>query len=157
MVVHSYGTSTDEGSPNWALAKYAETMHRGRPVYADRTLVDASEHPEIFAGVYEGSISDTVAHQGGSAAVNAAAKEFMIENNLRTTCQVAERHHVGRVVLEAAKLEIPAYIPPDLPAFFDEKAKEQWWTGSLGRWMLREIPGSFVLAHRGQLRLRDLF
>jgi hypothetical protein len=150
VVGQSFGTSTGRGSANRSLAAYIENVAGDRPILADRTLVDAFCDPGRVDEVVEGAVSNTTGTEGGSWGILLRTKQFMEDNKLESQLLVAQRFHVGRVAMQAARLEIPTVIPHDLPDVFDHKS-EQWWTRNKALWVPREIIGSFVLRSRGQL------
>jgi hypothetical protein len=154
---HSMGLSVEEGSPNWALAKYIETTADGRPVIADTMLVRAFEDPSMVTVEVAGEVSNTLATVGGAYGVLRMTQMFMNQNDLKTAELVAARYHVGRLAMQAKSLGMATVIPPDLPSNFDLHACRQWWTRNRVFWVPREVIGSFDLARRGQLDWRDLF
>jgi hypothetical protein len=150
VVGQSFGTSTERCSPNRAIAAYIEAVAGDRPIVADRTLVEAFYDPGRVDEVVEGAVSNTTGTEGGSWGILLRAKQFMEETGAERQLLVAQRYHVGRVAMQAARLGIPTIVPDDLPDVFDRKS-EQWWTRNRTLWVPREVIGSFVLRSRGQL------
>ena len=148
---HSFGTSVNAGSPNHALARFAYKIADGRPIAVDRTLVAAFPRGEAdVAFIVDGPISNTFGAGVGSWGTLAETKTYMERHNLVMPLLVAQAHHIGRVALQARKLEMDPVIPEDLPRDFD-KESDQIWTRSLAMWVPREAVGSFVLKAQGKL------
>lgn len=151
LIGHSFGTLTGEGSVNRALATFILEHADGRPIVADRTLVDAFPGRDAdVAHVVEGPISNATGQGVGSGGTLLAAQAFMEEHGLSKALMVAHACHVGRVVMQAKKLGIDSIVPDGLPAHFDRNS-EQLWTCSLGLWVPREVIGSLVLRAQGKL------
>ncbi|MEI6237082.1 MAG: hypothetical protein WCP03_00570 [Candidatus Saccharibacteria bacterium] len=78
------------------------------------------------------------------------SKELMTILDLENPMIVAQAHHVGRVALQAEKLDMSPIVPDGLPADFDDKS-EQKWTRSRNLWIRKEIPGMPLLKVLGKL------
>ncbi|HSH55892.1 MAG TPA: hypothetical protein VK983_03635 [Candidatus Limnocylindrales bacterium] len=151
IVGHSFGTLISEGSANRALADFVLETADGRPIVADRMLVDAfPQKDEDVDYVVEGPISNGVGQGVGSWGTLKEAMVFMECEGLGTALMVTQAHHIGRVVMQADKLGISSIVPANLPNRFDPES-EQRWTRSLGMWVPREVLGSLVL--RAQKKL----
>lgn len=145
VVGHSFGTVTDVNGANGEIARFILRNASGRPTVADRVLVDAFPgRDEDVDLVVEGSISNAVGVGVGSWGTLVAAKAFMEREGLKTALMVGHAHHIGRVAMQASKLEISSVIPANLPSSFDRESQQRW-TRSLGWWLPREVLGSFVL------------
>src|SRR3712207_3030805 len=108
----SFGTSIEEGSANWALARYMEACDPAIPLVADRSLADAFEDKSRIAEIIEGSISNTSGTEGGSRWVLEHLQRFMVAHELRTAMLVAHKNHIGRVALQAKHLGMEYVLPP---------------------------------------------
>ncbi len=151
IVGHSFGTMTSEDSTNRAIADFAMEAAEGRPIVADRMLVDAFPgKDEDVDFVVEGPISNGVGQGVGSWGTLVEAKAYMEQKDLRAALMVGQANHIGRVVMQAKKLGITSIVPANLPNRFDPQS-EQRWTRSMGMWLPREIIGSLVL--RAQKKL----
>lgn len=145
IIGHSFGTSIGEHSPNHEIAEFILKNGEGLPIVADRTLVDAFPGRDSdVAVVVEGPITNGVGQGVGSWGTLVEAKRFMNREGLRNALMVGQAHHIGRIAMQAEKLEVTSIIPPGLPAGFDTQS-EQRWTRSLGLWIPREVLGSVVL------------
>ncbi len=151
IVGHSFGTLTCEDSANRAIADFAIQAANGRPIVADRMLVNAFPRgDEDVDHVVEGPISNNIGQGVGSWGTLLGAKAFMEREGLGVALMVGQAHHIGRVARQAKKLGIPSVVPADLPNRFDPES-EQRWTRSVGMWLPREIIGSLVLRARQKL------
>ena len=151
LVGHSFGTLIDEDSANRAIADFVLRVADGRPIVADRMLVDAFPHGnEDVDKVVEGPISNGVGQGVGSWGTLVEAKAFMEREGLKTALMVGQAHHIGRVAMQAKKLGIHSIVPANLPNRFDPESGQRW-TRSLSMWLPREVIGSFVL--RAQKKL----
>ncbi|QQS20119.1 hypothetical protein IPL85_01540 [Candidatus Saccharibacteria bacterium] len=151
VVGHSFGTLIGEGSANRAIADFALQAANGRPIVADRMLVNAFPNSgEDVDHVVEGPISNGVGQGVGSWGTLVAAKAFMEREGLSSALMVGQAHHIGRVAMQAKRLGIHSIIPANLPNRFDPES-EQRWTRSLGMWLPREVVGSLVLRLQNKL------
>lgn len=148
---HSFGTVVEKGSVNYALAQFILETSQGRPITADRMLVDAFPRGEKDVDlVIEGPVSNTTGQGVGSWGTLVETKEFMESIGLDKPMIVAQAHHVGRVAMQARKLGLTPIVPVGLPTHFDANS-EQRWTRSAGWWIPREVLGSLVLKKQGRL------
>lgn len=145
IVGHSFGTLTGEDSANRAIADFATTIADGRPIVADRTLVNAfpGQDADVDA-IVEGPITNGVGKGVGTWGTLVEAKAFMEHENLKTALMVGQAYHIGRIVMQADKLGISSIVPAGLPDRFDPTSGQPW-TRSLGLWLPREVGGSLVL------------
>lgn len=151
IIGHSFGTSIGETSINRMLSDFIENYADGRPIVADRMLVNAfPSRDEDVDCVVEGAISNGAGQGVGSWGTLVEAKAFMEREDLKAALMIGQAHHIGRVVMQAKKLGITSIVPANLPNNFDPES-EQRWTRSVGMWLPREIIGSFVL--RAQKKL----
>jgi hypothetical protein len=154
VVGHSFSTSLAEGSVNIELANQMLHHSDGRPMIADRMLVNAMPDGDSrMAHVVEGPVTNLNARgvKGvGTWGTLVEALEFMDENGLEAPIMIAQAFHMRRVVKQAAKLGIDSIIPKGLPADFDHDS-EQLWTKSLYFWIPMNGLGSLLLRNRGQL------
>ena len=151
VIGHSFGTLTERGSVNRALAEYILEHGDDRPVIADRMLVDAfPNRDEDVEKVVEGPISNGRGQGVGTWGTLVEAKAYMEREGLKRPLMVAQAYHIGRVVMQSHKLGMDPIVPSDPPSFFDRDS-EQRWTRSLGMWVPREVIGSLVL--RAQKKL----
>lgn len=151
VVGHSFGTLVDVDSVNREIANFALRAADGRPIVADRMLVDAFPHRDKDVDyVAEGPISNSVGQGVGTWGTLLEAKTYMERKGLKVALMIGQAHHIGRVAMQAKKLGIPSIVPANLPNRFDPES-EQRWTRSLGMWLPREILGSFIL--RAQKKL----
>lgn len=151
VIVHSFGTSLGEGSPNHELAKFALNIADGRVIVGDRSVVNAFPNKDDDVGhVVEGPITNAIGQGVGTWGALVVARRYMQENDLHRPIMVAQAHHIGRVVRQGLKLGIDFVVPEDLPANFD-LTSGQWCTRSEGLWVPREVLGSLVLRAKGQL------
>lgn len=151
VIGHSFGTLTDETSANCLLANYILEHASGRPIVADRMLVNAfPATDQAVDRVVEGPISDTVGKGVGTWGTLVEAQAFMQERSLSCALMVAQAHHIGRIAMQARRLGIGLVVPKGLPAHFDPES-DQRWTRGLGWWLPREVFGSWVLRAQGKL------
>jgi hypothetical protein len=151
VVGHSFGTMVGEDSVNRLLATTMLHYADGRPMMADRMLADAfPENSEPLAKVVEGPISDIKGGGLGTWGALLIIKDFLDKKGLERPLMVAHRRHIGRVVRQAAKLDITSIVPDDLPDQFDRKSK-QLWTKSALLWVPMDVLGSVKLKRQGRL------
>ncbi len=151
IVGHSFGTLTGENSANRSIADFILQNAYGRPIVADRTLVEAFPgKDEEVDYIVEGPVSNGVGQGVGSWGTLQEAKAFMERENLKAALMVGQAHHIGRVVMQAKKLDIMSIVPANLPRSFDPDSGQRW-TRSIGMWLPRETLGSLVL--RAQKKL----
>lgn len=151
LIGHSFGTLLNKESVNFALAEQMELQANERPIIADRMLAEAFPKGSTTVDyIVEGGISNTTGTQGGTWQTLLGAKAFMEKEGLSRALMFAQANHIGRVLLQAKKLEIDYVVPENLPSHFDT-ISEQWWTRSQALWTTREILGSVVL--KAQKRL----
>ena len=151
IIGNSFGTGTAPGDVNGLLAAYTLNCANGRPIVADRTLVDAFPHRDSnVSHVVEGDIS-TASGQGlGSWAILVEAQSYMAANELKRPLMIAQAYHIGRVAMQFKKLGMQPIVPSGLPRNFDTESKQPW-TRSLAMWVPREIIGSIVLRAQHKL------
>lgn len=150
--VHSFGETTDELSVNFELDDTALRIAGHLPIIADQTAVEAFPNQEIVACVVEGPVSNYFGSGVGTWGTLLKGAEFMAENGLKRPLQIGQAHHVGRIAMQATKLEMNSIVPPGLTHRFEPRAEGgQIWTRSLAWWFPREVLGSFELRRRGQL------
>lgn len=145
-------TEGENGVVNEAIAEIIAERYAGKRIYAAETIARAIRviAPEIeLAGVFEGVSSDTTASQGGSWGELQQAKA-MAGDDLRNPILVGQANHMSRVALQARKADLDPLLPAGLPTMFDPDSSQWWCRGPL-RWTAREIPGTLVLRHRGQI------
>jgi len=151
LIGHSYGTSIDTSSVNHQLAGVMQRHADGRPLIADRTLVDAFPNGDThMAHVVEGMTTNIKARGVGTWGTLVEAQEYMEENGLSQAMMIAQAYHIKRVVKQAAKLGMSSIVPEDLPTDFD-KDSDQIWTKSPYLWIPFNALGSLILKRRGQL------
>jgi len=151
VIGHSFGTLTGEGSANRALAHFILDNAAGRPVVADHMLVNSFLHgDDTVSYVIDGPIVNYVGQGVGSWGTLVGAKAFMEQEGLNSALMVAQKHHIGRVMMQAKKLNMLTIAAPNLPGHFDPDS-DQIWTRSLAMWLPREIIGSLVLRAQHKL------
>jgi hypothetical protein len=151
IVGHSFGTMVGEDSVNRLLATTMLHYADGRSMIADRMLADAfPENSEPLAKVVEGPISDIKGGGLGTWGALLIIKDYLNQEGLERPLMVAHKHHIGRVVRQAAKLGIASIVPNDLPGQFDRKSK-QLWTKSVLPWVLMDVVNSAKLRRQGRL------
>lgn len=123
---HSFGTDTSEESVNRQLVDAMKQYANGRPIIADRMLIQADpEGEEVYAHIIDGQITK-MDGQSGTGRALASAKIYMDERGLTRPLMLAQRYHIDRVVRQAAKLGIRSVVPPGLPGQFDRRSKQVW-------------------------------
>ncbi len=123
---HSFGTDTSEQSVNRQLVDTMKQYAKGRPIIADRILVQADpEGEKVYAHIIDGQITKMDGRSGTGRALG-NAKLYMDKNNLTKPLMVAQKYHIDRVVRQAAKLGISSIVPPGLPGQFDRQSKQFW-------------------------------
>ena len=148
---HSFGTSIDQQSVNAQLATLMLMYAEGRPMIADRTLVNALPNGDsLMAHIVEGPVTNIKAQGVGTWGTLIEAHQYMEENDLQSPIMIAQAYHIGRVVRQAAKLGISSIVPEGLPTDFD-KASDQIWTRSAALWFPINTLGSLLLKKRRQL------
>lgn len=151
VIGHSFGTSINETSVNASLATQMVAYADGRPMIADRTLVNALPNGDgLMAHVVEGNVTNIKAQGVGTWGTLVEAHQFMEENDLHDPIMIAQAYHIERVVRQAAKLGIRSIVPDGLPKDFD-KTSDQIWTRSAALWVPFNALGSLLLKKRGQL------
>ena len=151
VIGHSFGTSIDPGSVNEQLARQMLRHADGLPMIADRTLVNAL--PEIepqMSHIVEGPVTNINAQGVGTWGTLVEARQHMESLGLSSPAMVAQAWHIGRVVKQAARLEIDSIVPEGLPKDFDPNS-DQIWTRSVYLWVPFNALGSLLLKARGQL------
>jgi len=144
VIGHSFGVL---GDVNYGLARFIINHAEGRPIVADRMLVDVIEELDgetDIAHTVEGPVSNAAGKGVGTWGTLVEAKDFMEEQGLQRPLMVAQANHIGRVIMQAKKLGMDAIVPADLPNYFDATSA-QIWTRSLALWLPREVLGSAVL------------
>lgn len=141
LMGHSFGTLIDSDSVNRALAESMLEHRDGRPMVADKMLADAFPFgaPKVDY-IVEGQITNSFGRGVGTRGTLIAGKGFMETEGLTMALQIAEKHHIGRVAMQAAKLEIPSIIPAGLPEGFDPRSA-QWQTRGQLSWLVWEVVG----------------
>jgi hypothetical protein len=151
IIGHSFGTRTGEGSPNRSIAEFTIVHSDGRPILADRTLVNAfPNRDEQVDHVVEGPTSNIVGQGVGAWGTLVEAKKFMNQEGLGNALMVGHAYHIGRILMQAKKLGIRSIVPANLPRDFDPES-EQLWTRWPSMWVPREVIGSLVLRLQGKL------
>ena len=150
IVGHSFGTLTDETSANRQLAEYILDHVDGRPIVVDRNLADAFPGDHRIDLVVEGEVSDARGNGVGTWGTLIEAKGFMETHELSKPLMIAQAYHIGRVAMQAQKLQMDAIIPGNLPTRFDRESAQPW-TRSRTMWVPREVIGSLVLKSQGKL------
>lgn len=149
---HSFGTTQGPGSIQDRLARFIGENARGRDTLADRHLalscIELGVQVDYIVG---GESSNAVGGGVGTRGVLHELQQFMEDRGHKTALMVAQSHHVGRVVKQAARLGIRSVIPPGLPDQFDADSA-QYWTRSRVNWVPREIIGWY-----GLLQFKDLW
>ena len=152
FVGHSFGNSIGEGSPNQQLGQMMLSLADGRPMIADRTLVNAIPGGESkIAHVVEGPVTNLKAQGVGTWGTWLEARHYMKDNNLSNIVVVfAQQSHLPRVVKQGNKLGIESILPENSVTDFD-KTSDQVWTRSPYLWIPFNALGSLLLKKRGQL------
>ena len=151
VIGHSFATSINSSSVNRQLANTMLRHADGRPLIADRTLVDAfPEGQNEVAHIVEGPVTNIKAQGVGTWGTLVEAKQYMDDNDLSRPIMIAQAFHITRVVRQAAKLGINSIVPDDLPSNFDTNS-DQIWTRSPYLWIPFNALGSILLKKRGQL------
>jgi hypothetical protein len=164
VVGASFGTSTDQDSPNAHILRVAEGASRlsGRILIVDETLSDTffDGDPLAFIGtrIIAGPPSTTMGGGLATWGTLKGAMDFMVKEKpwpydasrpLRPLI-VGQHYHVGRIAMQAYKLGMDPRIATDTIREFDRHS-DQIWTRNLAFWLPREILGSFVLKKKGHL------
>ena len=151
VIGHSFGTSIDKSSVNAQLASQMLLQSDGRPMIADRALVNALPNGEqLMAHIVEGDVTNIKAQGIGTWGTLVEAHQYMQAKNLHHPIMIAQAYHISRVVRQAAKLGIDSIVPEGLPKDFD-KESDQIWTRSAALWIPFNALGSLLLKRRGQL------
>ena len=151
VIGHSFGSSIDGNSVNRQLAEQMVSFADGKPMIADRTIVDALPvGDELMSHVVEGQRTNIKAEGVGTWGTLVSAKEYMEEHELHSPLMIAQAYHVTRVVRQAEKLGITSIVPEGLPTDFD-KQSEQIWTRSAILWIPFNGLGTLLLKKRGQI------
>ncbi|MET0779241.1 MAG: hypothetical protein ABWY71_00245 [Candidatus Saccharimonadales bacterium] len=161
LIVHSFGTSTDIESVNHKLAAFALHMADGRPIMADRAIIDSlSKSSDTTAMIAAGEVATHINIEGklsgpkikgdGTWGTLNAAKQYMDAHQLTKPIMVAQAWHATRVAKQATKLGMDSILPKGLPRTFD-KHSDQFWTRSIYFWIPVNLLGSILLKRRGQL------
>jgi hypothetical protein len=147
----SYGTSIGKDSVNRQLADVMLQYSAGRPMIADRTLVDAfPDGDSQMAHVVEGAVTNVKAQGVGTWGTLVEASEYMHQNGLSRPVMIAQAYHIKRAVKQARRLGIDPVVPEGLPKDFD-KNSEQIWTRSRYLWTPINALSSVLLKIRRQL------
>ena len=151
LVGLSYGTSTHPRSPNYEIGQRMLVYADGRPLIADRTIVDAIPGgDQHMAHIVEGEVTNIKAQGVGTWSILKSAKLFMDEQGFQKPALFAQAWHMRRVIKQARLLQIDPIVPADMPTSFDTQS-EQIWTRSLYLWLPFNALGSILLKKRGQL------
>jgi len=105
VIAHSFGSSIGPGSVNQQLASQMVGLADGRPMLADRTLVDALP-PGVegqMALIVDGPRTNIRGQGVGTWGTLLKAKRYMEEHDLHLALMIAQAHHAPRVVKQAAK------------------------------------------------------
>jgi hypothetical protein len=150
---HEFATTKEGfGTVNIALAEYIAEHYSHLPIFAGQRIAGALKEvaPEIEVTVgFILSSSDSTASKGGTWSEFERVKELN-PDNWENPLIIAQRHHVGRVAMQARLFGMMPAIPSGLPDMFDPLS-EQWWCRNPILWAVREIPGVPALRLRGQL------
>ncbi len=129
---HSFGTSTTEHSVNRKLVDLMHDYANGRPIIGDRMLVSADPAGEQrYAHIIDGPITNARDHRSGTGMALVNAKAYMDQAGLSTPLMIAQKYHIDRVVLQAARLGLSSIVPKGLPGTFDRDSKQFWTKGWL--------------------------
>ena len=123
---HSFGTDTSPRSVNRLIVDHMKQHANGRPIIADRILVEADPEGEaVYAHIIDGEITKMDGRSGTAKALR-NAQRYMHKHHLSKPIMVAQKYHVDRVVRQAAKLGIHSVVPPGLPGQFDAHSRQLW-------------------------------
>ena len=112
VIGFSFGTSIDPGSVNRQLALRMLSSAQGRPMIADRTLVNAMPSGgNQMVHVIEGEVTNAKTQGVGTWGTLVSARDFMEAHDLSKPIMIAQAYHVGRVVRQAARLSMPSIVP----------------------------------------------
>jgi hypothetical protein len=100
--------------------------------------------------IIEGPRTNAIGQGVGTWGTSYGAKLFMEGKGLYLPLIAAQANHIGRVAMQAEKLEMPYVLPEDLPAAFEPEST-QWQTRSLSAWIVWEMLGSVKLRSQGKL------
>jgi hypothetical protein len=140
------------GAVNIALAEYIAEYYSHLPIFAAARIAGALKEvaPEIeIEGEFQLESSDSTASKGGTWA-EFEQVQTLNPDNWENPLLIAQRHHVGRVAMQARRFGMTPAVPDGLPDMFDPLS-EQWWCRNPIAWATREIPGAPILRFRGQL------
>lgn len=127
------------------------SLAEGRPLIADRTLVNALPNGDNhMAHIVEGPVTNMKAQGVGTWGTWLEAQQYMKEHELSSPMVIAQAFYLPRAVKQGAKLGITSIVPEHLPTDFD-KDSDQPWTRSLYLWIPFNAIGSLLLKKRGQL------
>lgn len=149
LMGHSFGSSTDEGSVNHQLAVQLVEHADGRPIIADRTLVEALPGlEELMAHIVEGQTTNMKLQGVGTKGTLESGADYMLRHDLHITAMFAQAFHITRTVKQSARLPIEVVVPSGLPTDFDKKS-DQPWTRSPLLWIPSNYVGALLLKARG--------
>lgn len=124
---HSFGTSITEHSVNRELVDLMHEHANGRPIIGDRMLVNADPVGEQgYTHIYDGPITNARDHRSGTGTALVNAKAYMDQVGLSKPLMIAQKYHIDRVVLQAARLGVLSIVPEGLPGTFDRDSKQFW-------------------------------
>lgn len=151
VIALSFGTSVGVNSVNAQLADMMIELSDGRPMIADRPVVDALPFGDYnMLHVVKGPVTNIKGEGVDTWRILNEARYHMIENYLHQPLMIAQASHIGRVVRQAAKLGIESIVPEGLPTDFDWASK-QIWTKSQYLWVPFNALGSIRLKRQDKL------
>lgn len=92
----------------------------------------------------EASSLTTTDSQQGTKGELLQACEYMEANGLKSPALVGQAYHVGRIALQAERLDMQPIVPAGLPDIFDPGSAQPWTQGPAA-WALREAVGVPIL------------
>ena len=153
VIGQSFGACEHEpGLVNGQLANYiASRAIKNLPLLLQseiaESLPDSVRRPAL---VINGQPSVSMGGELDTWSVLSQAREYMTENSLNQPLIVAQAYHVGRVALQAMRLDMEPIVHYGYPRDFDPEST-QWWTRNLILWSIREVPGIAYLKLKHKL------
>lgn len=142
---HAFGLDMGPDSVNAHLARIANEYgaHLDVPVMmeADVANVHAQTPPTPDFVVSVGATANMTGRIGAYGALQ-QFKEFMKEHDLHRPILVGHAHHIGRVAVQARKLELNPIIPAGMPRMFNSQ-DEQKWVRNRRNWVTYETTAAY--------------
>lgn len=153
IIGQSFGARVDEpGLVNEHLAEYIIEQlppHLIRALQQEISMA-MQDRGRVVEHTIQGDPSTALGAQLDSFGLLTEARDWLFENGYQRPVLVGHAHQMGRLILQARKLEIDIVTTPGLPQQYDPQST-QFWTRNPALWTVREALGKPYLKAVGKL------